>query len=103
MSVKITNKEIKNNYSIEFNEFEKLKNIYIKVFNELFEKKLEYWKYAEELSILTNTTMTQVYNIVGNCDTFVMNSKGKITTRQIYKNNSSFWKKLIDSYQGKIN
>jgi hypothetical protein len=81
----------------------RIEELYIKTFNELLEKNLVYWKFAEELSILTNTTLTQVYNIIEKSHMFVMNSKGKITTRKIYEETTSFWRKLLDSYMNKIN
>jgi hypothetical protein len=81
----------------------RIEELYIKTFNELHEKNLLYWKFAEELSTITNTTLTQVYNIIEKSHMFVMNSKGKITTRKIYEETTSFWRKLLDSYMNKIN
>jgi len=93
---------IQNCTKIELEEFLKLEDLYINTFNDLLENNLEYWKYAEELSILTNTTLTQVYNIIENCEEFVMNSNGKITTRKIYKNKTSFWCKLMNQFMNQI-
>jgi len=80
----------------------RIEELYIKTFNDLLNNNLIYWKYAEELSLLTNTSLTQVYMVIGNSPIFVMNSKGKITTRKIYDDNTSFWRKLMDSYMNKI-
>jgi hypothetical protein len=83
-------------------ELERLRKLYLDSLDELNEKANTPWIEPEILADKTGTTISQISNVILSCDDFVENSKGKISTRNIYKKSTPFLRKLKDSSTGII-
>ena len=87
---------------MEKRELKRLRNLYLNSLDELNEEAKTPWIEPEILANKTGTTITQISEVIFNSDDFVENSKGKISTRNIYNKRTPFLRKLKDSSTGII-
>ena len=87
---------------MEKSELERLRKLYLNSLDEFNQKAETPWIDPETLANVTGTTITQISDVILNSDDFVENSKGKISTRHIYKKKTPFLRKLKDSSTGII-
>ncbi|MFO7526030.1 MAG: hypothetical protein R6W68_11310 [Ignavibacteriaceae bacterium] len=87
---------------MEKSELERLRKLYLNSLDELNEKANTPWIEPEILANKTGTTISQISDVILNSDEFVENSRGKISTRNIYKKSTPFLRKLKDSSTGII-
>ena len=80
----------------------RLRNLYLNSLDELNEEAKTPWIEPEILANKTGTTISQISEVILNSDDFVENSKGKISTRNIYNKRTPFLRKLKDSSTGII-
>jgi hypothetical protein len=87
---------------MENSELERLRKLYLNSLDELNEKANTPWIDPEILANETGTTISQISDVILNSEDFVENSKGKISTRQMYNKSTPFLRKLKDSSTGII-
>jgi hypothetical protein len=87
---------------MEKSELKRLRNLYLNSLDELNEEAKTPWIEPEILANKTGTTISQISEVILNSDDFVENSKGKISTRNIYNKRTPFLRKLKDSSTGII-
>jgi hypothetical protein len=87
---------------MEKSELERLRMLYLNSLDELNEKDNTTWIDPEVLANETGTTISQISDVILNSEDFVENSKGKISTRQMYNKSTPFLRKLKDSSTGII-
>jgi glutathione peroxidase-family protein len=78
---------------------EALNDIYLRMVNE---DDTDLWVEPKDIAALSGTTTNEVNQIVYNFNDFVVNSKGKITSRQKYNAKTPFLNKLRDASTGLI-
>lgn len=83
---------------------EKEKNRFVLTFEDYVKKHSgdSIWKSIDEIAHITGSTESTAFKQVQSFDEFIENSNGEFTTRKLYEENSSFFKKMFDQIKNRI-
>jgi len=62
----------------------------------------DFWIDQEQIANQMDVSLDEVKTVVKNSQTIVVNAEGKITTRELYRKQTPFFNKLINTLKNRI-